>query len=203
MAQDHYFTAEPASPAELREREVVLADRTLTVQTAGGIFSPDGIDKGTAVLLKHVPAPPPTGNFLDLGCGWGALALTMALRSPEATVHAVDVNQRALDLTARNAAALDLPNIRALTPDGVPREATYSLIWSNPPIRVGKAALHEMLSTWLPRLAPGGAAWLVVQKNLGADSLQKWLATEFAELSVDRPETSGGFRLIRVAHRSG
>ena len=197
MAQDHYFTAEPASPAELREREVVLAGRTVVVSTAGGIFSPDGIDKGTSVLLKHAPTPPPTGTFLDLGSGWGPLALTMALHSPEATVHAVDVNQRALDLVRRNAAALGCA-VTALTPDAVPGDTAYDLIWSNPPIRVGKAVLHEMLQTWLPRLAPGGQAWLVVQKNLGADSLQKWLATQFPDLAVDRPHTSGGFRLIRV-----
>jgi len=198
MTQDHYFSAEPASPAELREREVVLAGRPVTVQTAGGIFSPDGIDKGTAVLLKHVPAPPETGTFLDLGCGWGPMALTLALHSPAATVHAVDVNQRALDLVRRNAAALGCA-VTALAPEDVPDHTTYDLIWSNPPIRVGKAVLHEMMRTWLPRLAPGGEAWLVVQKNLGADSLLKWLATEFPDLAVDRPATSGGFRLIRVA----
>lgn len=197
MAQDHYFTAEPASPAELRERQVVLAGRPVTVQTAGGIFSPDGIDKGTAVLLKHAPDPPATGTFLDLGCGWGPMALTLALHSPDATVHAVDVNQRALDLVRRNAAALGC-TVTAATPQEVPEHTAYDLIWSNPPIRVGKAVLHELMRTWLPRLAPGGQAWLVVQKNLGADSLQAWLAREFTDLVVDRPETSGGFRLIRV-----
>lgn len=200
MSQDHYFTAEPASPAELREREVVLAGRPVSVLTAGGIFSPDGVDKGTAVLLKHVPDPPPEGTFLDLGCGWGPIALTMALLSPGATVHAVDVNQRALDLVRRNASALGCA-VTALTPEDAPGDTAYDLIWSNPPIRVGKAVLHEMMRTWLPRLAPGGQAWLVVQKNLGADSLQKWLVGEFPGLDVDRPETSGGFRLIRVARR--
>ena len=198
MPQDHYFTAEPASPAELRGRRVVLAGLEVSVQTAGGIFSPDGIDKGTAVLLKHAPDPPATGTFLDLGCGWGPLALTMALHSPGATVHAVDVNRRALDLVTRNAASLGC-QITALTPQDAASDTAYDLIWSNPPIRVGKAELHEMMRAWLPRLAAGGQAWLVVQKNLGADSLQRWLTSEFLDLNVDRPETKGGFRLIRVA----
>lgn len=198
MPQDHYFSAEPASPVELRAREVVLAGRPVSVQTAGGVFSPDGIDKGTAVLLKHVPAPPETGTFLDLGCGWGPLALTLALRSPGATVHAVDVNERALDLVRRNAAALGT-NVTAVTPERAPGGTAYDLIWSNPPIRVGKTVLHAMLRTWLPRLAAGGEAWLVVQKNLGADSLMRWLAAELPDLAVDRPATSGGFRVIRVA----
>lgn len=197
MSEDHYFTAEPASAAELRERHVVLADRPVTVHTAGGIFSPDGIDKGTAVLLKHAPPPPSNGTFLDLGCGWGPIALTLALLAPEAEVHAVDVNQRALDVVRRNAAALGV-SVLAGTPEEAASDTAYELIWSNPPIRVGKAVLHEMMRTWLPRLAPGGAAWLVVQKNLGADSFQKWLASEFPDLEVDRPGTSGGFRLIRV-----
>ena len=198
MSQEHYFSAEPASPSELREREVELAGRRVTVQTAGGIFSPDGIDKGTAVLLKHVPDPPTSGTFLDLGCGWGPMALTMALRSPAATVHAVDVNQRALDLVRRNAAAIGC-SVTPATPQEVPEHTAYDLIWSNPPIRVGKAVLHEMMRTWLPRLAAGGQAWLVVQKNLGADSLLRWLQNEFAEWTIQRTATSGGFRLIRVA----
>lgn len=199
MGQDHYFSAEPASPAELRPREVVLAGRAVTVQTAGGVFSPDGIDKGTAVLLKYAPAPPATGTFLDLGCGWGPMALTLALHSPAASVHAVDVNTRALDLVARNAAALGC-TVHALQPQQVPADTAYDLIWSNPPIRVGKAVLHELMHTWLPRLAPGGQAWLVVQKNLGADSLLRWLQNEFAEWTIQRTATSGGFRLL-VASR--
>lgn len=208
MAQDHYFSAEPASPAELREREVTLAGHAVTVQTAGGVFSPDGVDKGTAVLLKHAPAPPAEGTFLDLGCGWGPLALTLARHSPRATVHAVDVNRRALDLVSRNATALDLPGVHALTPDEVPEDAAYDLIWSNPPIRVGKAVLHELLTTWLPRLAPGdgdrpgGTAYLVVQKNLGADSLQRWLQESLpertGEVRVDRTASSKGFRVLRI-----
>ena len=198
MPQDHYFSAEPASPAELRERTVTLAGARRTVHTVGGVFSPDGIDKGTAVLLKDVPPPPAEGTFLDLGCGWGPIALTMSLLSPAATVHAVDVNHRALDLLRRNAAALGCA-VTAMPPQEAPPGVAYDLIWSNPPIRVGKAVLHEMLRTWLPRLAPGGQAWLVVQKNLGADSLLTWLASEFPDLVADRPSTSGGFRLLRVA----
>ncbi len=199
MGTDHYFTAEPASPGELRDRTVTLAGREVTVHTAGGIFSPDGVDKGTAVLLKDAPAPPHTGTLLDLGCGWGPMALTLALEAPDATVYAVDVNRRALDLARRNAAALDLPGVRAVTPEEVPAEVTFDLIWSNPPIRVGKAVLHEMLLGWLPRLAPGGEAWLVVQKNLGADSLQTWLGGALPDgFVVGRAGSSKGFRLLRV-----
>ncbi|WP_134772712.1 class I SAM-dependent methyltransferase [Ornithinimicrobium flavum] len=211
--QDHYFTARPASPAELRRVPVRLAGQDVEVVTASGMFSPDGIDKGTRVLLKEAPAPPATGAFLDLGCGWGPLALTLALESPAATVHAVDVNERALDLCRRNAASLGCTGVRAGTPEDVDPGTRFDLIWSNPPIRVGKAVLHDLLTTWLPRLseepvAPGpsgvagAAAYLVVQKNLGADSLQTWLRATLPGLmgpvAVERVASSGGFRVLRV-----
>jgi 16S rRNA (guanine1207-N2)-methyltransferase len=207
VSPEHYFTAQPASDGELRTVPVRLAGQDVEVTTARGIFSPDGIDKGTRVLLEEVPAPPAAGTFLDLGCGWGPIALTMALESPAATVHAVDVNERALDLCRRNARALGCTGVRATPPDAVPTDATFDLIWSNPPIRVGKAVLHDLLTTWLPRLAPGGAsaAYLVVQKNLGADSLSAWLQQTLPGLmgpvAVTREATSKGFRVLRVARR--
>jgi 16S rRNA G1207 methylase RsmC len=197
---DHYFTAEPASAAEQRSLSLELAGRPVTVRTAGGIFSPDGLDKGTAVLLGEVPAPPPTGSFLDLGCGWGPIALTLALSSPDATVYAVDVNERALDLARTNARSLGLDGVHVSRPDGIPADVSFDLIWSNPPIRVGKAVLHDLMRTWLPRLAPGGVAYLVVQKNLGSDSLQRWLGEELPapEYAVSRFATDKGFRVLEV-----
>ena len=194
---DHYFTAAPASADERRRLRVRLGGREVEVEVAPGIFSPGGIDKGTVVLLDEAPAPPPTGSFLDLGCGWGPVALTLALRSPGATVWALDVNERALDLTRRNAEALGLDGVRATTADGIPDDLRFDLIWSNPPIRVGKAVLHELLRTWLPRLTPAGVAHLVVQRNLGSDSLQRWIGTEL-EMPCTRLTSSKGFRVLEV-----
>lgn len=194
---DHYFTASPASADERRRVRVRLAGRDVEVEVAPGIFSPGGLDKGTAVLLEEAPAPSPSGTFLDLGCGWGPVALTLGLRSPAATVWAVDVNERALDLARRNAASLGLDGVRAGVAADVPDDVRFDLIWSNPPIRVGKAALHDLVRTWLPRLAPGGEAHLVVQKNLGSDSLQAWIAAEL-EMPCDRVASSKGFRVLRV-----
>ncbi|MGA8045325.1 MAG: methyltransferase [Dermatophilaceae bacterium] len=198
---DHYFSAEPASAAERRTLDLTLAGRAVTVSVAGGVFSPGGLDKGTAVLLGSVPAPPPEGTFLDLGCGWGPVALTMGMLSPAADVWAVDVNERALALTRDNAAGLGLDRVRAATPDEVPADVRFDLIWSNPPIRVGKAALHDLLRTWLPRLAPGGSAYLVVSKNLGADSLQRWVGDELG-LHCRRESSSKGFRILVVSMSS-
>ncbi|QFG68039.1 class I SAM-dependent methyltransferase [Ornithinimicrobium pratense] len=202
MQPDHYFTAQPASDGELHRRAVRLAGRDVEVVTAGGIFSPDGVDKGTRVLLEEVPAPPGEGTFLDLGCGWGPLALAMAMASPAATVHAVDVNARALDLARRNAQALGCTGVRVARPEEVDADVRFDLVWSNPPIRVGKQVLHEMLTTWLPRLREGGTAYLVVQKNLGSDSLHRWLQETLpglmGEVQVSRAASSKGFRILQV-----
>ena len=200
-AVEHYFAAQPASPDERRQLFVPLAGRELAVWTASGVFSQERLDLGTSVLLREVPDPPARGDLLDLGCGWGPIALTLALRSPAATVWAVDVNERAVDLTDANARAHGLEGVRAMRPDQVPAGVAFDVIWSNPPIRIGKAALHELLLEWLPRLRAGGDAYLVVQRNLGADSLQPWLAgTLGSGYDVERHASAKGFRVLRV-HR--
>ncbi|MGO4340241.1 class I SAM-dependent methyltransferase [Pedococcus sp. 2YAF34] len=199
-ADDHYFTAAPASAAQRRSMTVELAGREVTVQTASGIFSPEGVDKGTAVLLRVAPAPPTAGALLDLGCGWGPITLTLALRSPGAQVWGVDVNERSLDLLRTTASSLGLESVQACRPEDVPDALSFEAIWSNPPIRVGKAVLHDMLLTWLPRLVVGGAAYLVVQKNLGSDSLQRWLTDQLPAdaYAVSRFASDKGFRVLEV-----
>ncbi len=164
--------------------------------TDRGVFSHGRLDTGTALLLREAPAPLQTGNLLDLGCGSGAIALMLASRSPDALVYAVDVNERARDLTMSNAAANDLTNIRVLHPDEVDPSVRFGLIWSNPPIRIGKQALHELLLAWLKRLTDDGQAILVVQKHLGADSLHRWLTDQ--GFPTERLTSKAGFRLLRT-----
>jgi 16S rRNA (guanine1207-N2)-methyltransferase len=201
----HYFSTDPVGPGgpgdppRRRPISVILAGREVEVVTAAGVFSADRLDLGTRVLLREVDPPPATGNLLDLGCGWGPLAMSMALHSPEASVWAVDVNPRAVALTAENAGRLDLRNVRAVAPQEIPNELEFSAIWSNPPIRIGKPALHALLMQWLPRLAPGAAAHLVVQRNLGADSLQAWLTAMLGgQMQVSRLGSSKGYRVLQV-----
>jgi len=202
MANDHYFTASPSSDSRERQISVVLADRPLTLTTAAGVFSPDGLDRGTRVLLGSVPPPAPHGAVLDVGCGWGPLAITMALESPGAQVWGVDVNERVLGLARANAATAGATNVTVSLPDDVPADLRFRTIWSNPPIRVGKDELHQILLTWLPRLEVGGDAWLVVSKDLGGDSLQRWLRDTLDDgFQVSRATTDKGFRVLRV-HRS-
>jgi 16S rRNA (guanine1207-N2)-methyltransferase len=189
---DHYFDAAPASEDQRRQVTVRLGDRALTFTTSSGVFSRDGLDKATGVLLRHSPLPT-SGTVLDLGCGWGPIAC--ALAGAGATVWAVDTNARALELTGLNAAALGVP-VTAALPDDVPDDLRFDEIWSNPPIRIGKDALHDLLLRWLPRLSPDGVARLVVGKNLGADSLQRWLIEQ--GWPTERATSEKGFRILEV-----
>ena len=193
----HYFSSE--RPARSRERDVQvrLRGRPVTVGTASGVFSGGRLDPGTAVLLKEVPDPPSSGLGVDLGCGWGPIALAMAQASPDLRVVGIDVNPAARELTEWNARRNGL-TVSALAPEEFDGEGPpIDVLWSNPPIRVGKAALHEMMRTWLPRLAPTGEAHLVVNRNLGSDSLHRWLERELP-VTVDRVASHNGFRVLRV-----
>ncbi|WP_232847998.1 class I SAM-dependent methyltransferase [Occultella kanbiaonis] len=196
----HYFSTTPSGPDRRREIDVALRGRRVRLETAAGVFSGDRLDPGTTVLLDTVDDPPATGTLLDLGCGWGPIAIAMALASPGARVLAVDVNERALALTADNAARLGLENVQTYLPEellATEPDLRVDELWSNPPIRIGKAALHEILRTWLPRLTPGARAQLVVQRNLGSDSLQRWIAAEL-DRDVTRLTSVNGFRVLTV-----
>lgn len=188
----HYFDARPAASDERRSIRVYVWGGERQYTTSSGVFSGDHLDQATRILLEESTAPPAGSTVLDLGCGWGPIACTLAAAG--STVWAVDVNERALDLTRENAKGLD---VTAAQPQDVPADLTFDAIWSNPPIRIGKAALHELLLTWLPRLKPGAEARLVVSKNLGADSLQRWLADQ--GYPTERVATSKGFRVLSVS----
>lgn len=197
---EHYFAERPGAASRRRTVDLVLPDLHLRLDTDSGMFSPDRVDPGTRVLLETVPDPPATGDLLDLGCGYGPIAITMGKRSSQARVLGVDVNQRAITLAESNAKAAGLDNVRFSLADEADPELRFAAIWSNPPIRIGKAALHELLLTWLPRLAPGGLAHLVVQKHLGSDSLQKWLAAQ--GFPTERIASRSAYRVLRVAPRT-
>ena len=174
----------------------------LSFTTDSGVFSPDRLDAGTRLLLAEAPPLSPTERrVLDLGCGWGPIACIAALRSPGADVLAVDVNARALALTAQNAEANAAPNVTAAHPDEVDPDRRFDRILCNPPIRIGKPALHELLDRWLDRLARGGRAHLVVQRHLGSDSLARWLTDR--DRRVTRLASKRSYRILEVQARTG
>lgn len=207
----HYFNAQPRVPSQRRLIRVQLPDLSFDMETDAGVFSHGRLDAGTKILLLEAPTLPEQGRLLDLGCGAGPLALTMAQRRPQAEVIAVDINERARHLVTDNARRLGLSNISVLEPDnvlaldtsheegnsgGAGATDTFDVIWSNPPIKVGKAALHQMMTTWLPRLAPQGIAVLVVHKNLGSDSLATWLSNQ--GWTVRRLASRQGYRILAI-----
>jgi 16S rRNA (guanine1207-N2)-methyltransferase len=203
VSADHYFTAEPDAPLRRGEIEFTVAGRDYRLAVASGVFSAGRLDPGTAVLLRKggLPDAGSEGTFLDLGCGYGPIACVLASEAPRTTVYAVDVNARARDLAAENAERLGLgQRVLVRAPDEVPADVTFAEIWSNPPTHVGKAELHALLERWLPRLAPGGKAWLVINRNLGGDSLHTWLVG--LGWSVERMASQKGFRVLRVTGRS-
>ncbi len=198
VTADHYFSSSPSTPENARAVSFAAAGREFTLTAASGVFSAGRLDPGTAVLLRKAPLPVGPGPLLDLGCGYGPIACVLASVSP-GPVYAVDVNARARDLTVRNAAALGL-DVTVAAPDDVPPDVRFAQIWSNPPIRIGKPGLHALLERWLPALADGGVAWLVVARHLGGDSVQAWLTER--GWTAERHASSKGFRVLRVARKS-
>ncbi|HKW70567.1 MAG TPA: methyltransferase [Candidatus Dormibacteraeota bacterium] len=196
IPKSHYFEARPEVRSRPRTVRLRLGELELDLEADRGVFGSKGVDLGTMVLLREAPAPPATGEVLDLGSGYGPIAIVLARRSPGAHVWAVDVNERALELTRANAAAAAAPNVTAAAPPDVPGGVRFDAIYSNPPVRVGKQALHQILLEWLPRLKPGGAAYLVVQRNLGSDSLAAWLAGKGYGLT--RLKAKKGYRVLAV-----
>lgn len=199
MTSSHYFDESPDAASKPRTVRLVLPDVSLRLRTDSAVFSPDRVDPGTKLLLLEGPeARADVGPLLDLGAGYGAIAITLALRCPDAEVVAVEVNERARLLCRENAEAAGVADrVMVATPDEVDPAVRFSQIWSNPPIRIGKAALHQMLISWLGRLHPDGSAHIVVSKHLGADSLSRWLAAQGH--AVERRGSRMGYRLLDVA----
>ncbi|GAC1312197.1 MAG: methyltransferase [Acidimicrobiales bacterium] len=190
----HYFDPVPAVASARRTVELALPDLTVALQTDRGVFSADRVDPGTKLLLQEAPAPPATGDLLDLGCGYGPIAVALGLRSPGARVWGVDINERARELAARNAAVCGAGNVTVGAPDMVPSSLRFAACYTNPPIRVGKTSLHALLDDWVPRCA---IAYLVVNKNLGSDSLASWMTHERG-WAVERLVSRMGFRILGV-----
>jgi 16S rRNA (guanine1207-N2)-methyltransferase len=194
MDTGHYFDTSPAASSAPRTVTFALPDVTVDLHTDRGVFSADRIDPGTRLLMLEAPAPPPAGDLLDLGCGYGPIAVVLGLRAPDARVWAIDINERARALTAANARALGAANVTVSGPEDVPEGMHFAAIYSNPPIRVGKAGLHGLLETWVPR---GDVTWLVVSKHLGADSLARWMASERG-WSVERIVSRVSYRILGI-----
>jgi 16S rRNA G1207 methylase RsmC len=202
MNEDHYFSADPEVAFKRTAVTTTVWGQKLTLTSGSGVFAQGRLDIGTSVLFRETEPPLETGTFLDLGCGYGVIGCALALSVPKSQVWAVDVNERAVRLANENAVALHVSErLTAVTPAGVPVDLGFDEIWSNPPIRIGKQALHRLLSAWLSRLNPGGRAVMVVGKNLGADSLHRWLVDQ--GYPTARLASAKGFRVLEARQTRG
>ena len=191
---DHYYTENPSSAHEEWQIEATILGSALRFTTDAGVFSRDGLDRGTEVLLEALPGL--HGRVLDLGCGWGAVGVALGKRYPDLEIVMTDINARAVELARRNLAANGV-HAEVCQGDGFASvEGSFDAIITNPPIRAGKAVIYGLFYQAKARLAPGGALYIVIRKQQGAPSALKHLKEVYGDAEViDR---SSGFWVIRA-----
>ena len=191
---DHYYTENPTSAHDERRIALRALGNELTFFTDAGVFSRDGLDRGTEVLLNALP--PLSGRVLDLGCGWGAVGVALAARWPELDVVMTDINSRAVELARRNLAENGV-TATVVQGDGFAAvEGRFDTIVTNPPIRAGKGVVYGLFAQAKDYLKPGGELYVVIRKQQGAPSALKYLKETYtlAE-TVDR---GSGFHVLRA-----
>ncbi len=196
VGNPHYYSASPGGKRRPGTVGLRVGDLDVELATDRGVFAADEVDWGTRYLLAEAPRPPLDGPLLDLGCGYGPIAVALGQWAKQVPLWAVDVNSRALELCRANLDRHGRPDATVCTPDKVPDDVRFAAIYSNPPIRIGKAALHKVLANWLERLDNGGRAYLVVNKNLGSDSLARWLNQQ--GWPTTRLCSRRGYRILEV-----
>ena len=198
---DHYYTRNPQSESRPVNCEYTYRGIPLTFQTDAGVFSKGEVDTGTRLLLETLPEEMGE-DILDLGCGWGVIGISIARKWPETRGVLADINTRALDLSRENA-RLNRAKVTCVESDGMAalEGMTFDTVVTNPPIRAGKQIIYKMFTDAAKSLKPGGALYLVIRKQQGAESCMKFLQTVFG--SVEKLNKSGGFWVIRASQVRG
>ena len=195
---DHYYSENPNSAHKPRTFTDTVLGQTLTFHTDAGVFSRDGVDTGSRILMEA--AGPLSGKVLDMGAGWGAVGITVAKAYPDTFVTMAEINSRAIELIHKNMAANGVSNCETVATDGYANvTGVYDFILTNPPIRAGKSVIYQMFADAREHLAPDGAMFIVIRKQQGAPSAQKYLATLFSDVRI--VEKEAGFWILRCAGR--
>lgn len=190
---DHYYTVNPNSAHDVRRVKFSVLGNELMFDTDAGVFSRDGLDVGSKVLMEALPEL--HGRVLDLGCGWGAVGVSIKRKWPEIELVMTDVNQRAADLSKSNL-ALNRVSAQVLQGDGFENvEGKFDFVITNPPIRAGKQAIYGMFADAREHLSDGGELYIVIRKQQGAPSALKYLSEIYSESEV--VEKEAGFWVIR------
>lgn len=192
---EQYYTADPTCASRPVSCAMTYRGQPLRFTTDAGVFSKGEVDQGTQLLLDCLPDL--AGDVLDLGCGWGAIGVSIARANPGCRVVMADVNHRALALAEENARANHAP-VQCLESDGMAAlmDCRFDAVVTNPPIRAGKQVIYRMFADAATVLNPGGALYLVIRKQQGAESCVRYLKTLYG--AVDTLKRSGGFWVLRA-----
>ena len=174
-----------------------LLGERYSFQSDAGVFSKDGLDDGTRLLLETIAKTDLGTNILDLGCGVGPIGLILAHTDPSRHVVLADVNDRALECAKKNAVNLGFSDQVELVHSDVYNNLTtssFSTIVTNPPIRAGKKVTYAMYAGAISHLNEGGQLILVIRKQQGASSCQEYLKTIFKEVEVVKSKK--GYRIL-------
>ncbi|MBB6636515.1 class I SAM-dependent methyltransferase [Cohnella thailandensis] len=196
---EHYYTREPQTASDRKSLTAELRGFKLQLTSDAGVFSRDGVDYGSRVLIEHMDIPA-DASVLDLGCGYGPIGLTAARLAPRGHVTMVDINERAVSLAAENAKRNGIANISAMQSDiyAAVEGRRFDVILSNPPIRAGKVVVHRILTEAAEHLNPGGSLWIVIQNKQGAPSARAKLEEVFGEEQVEEIGKDKGYRIYRA-----
>lgn len=192
----HYFTNDYIKSNE-HTINVIIKDTKLKFIVDNGIFSKKGLDFGTRTLLENIDLDANKGDILDFGCGYGPIGIYLK-KMTNAKIDMIDINKRALNLAEKNAKLNDVEvNVfESNIYENINKK--YDVIVTNPPIRVGKKILYEILFGANDHLKENGKLWLVVNKNSGAKSLVKDLENTYDVTIVNKNK---GFYIICAKKR--
>lgn len=197
---EHYYTENPVSEIKEKNFTYSFGGKDLLFTAVSGVFSFDQrVDKASDLLIKNFK---PSGSaILDMGCGYGAIGLSLKAIYPDQDVILTDINNRAVDYTLLNAKKNNL-NVQAMQSNlfsNLPK-SIYSDIVTNPPIAAGKKLNTQMINESFDHLNPGGALWLVAFHNKGGSTLKDIMKIRFG--NVEDIEKSGGIRVYKSVRQS-
>ncbi|NLU35688.1 MAG: class I SAM-dependent methyltransferase [Clostridiales bacterium] len=191
---EHYYSQKPKSSHDVKCIPFSIKDIKLEFYTDASVFSKNKVDYGSEVLIRTLPDL--SGKVLDLGCGYGAIGISLAKLNPNAHITMVDINERAVELAVRNIEQNQIKNAAAFVSDGYQQiYDRFHTIVSNPPIRAGKKIIYPLFEQSKDFLVPGGCLYLVIQKKQGAKSAADKLRAVFGNCEVINKK--GGYWILK------
>ena len=195
---EHYYSKKPQVESKPRQFKFTLRGFVLSFETDTGVFSKNEVDFGSRVLIETFEMPNLEGVVLDVGCGYGPIGLSIAKSYADRTIYMVDINERAVTLSKKNAEVNGIQNVHIFESDGLSavNDVRAAAILTNPPIRAGKDTIFKFYDEAYERLVESGELWVVIQKKQGAPSTVSKLEEKFSEVEV--VEKKKGYWIIRA-----